>query len=488
MDFICFAIQSSCNDYPYQYLLYFIMFSKLISDLSAPIIEDIEIEKLQNRAIEMVCIHEGMFPVSETHMVFHQLIDLPGFLRKFGPIRGWWTLPSERGISIIKQNLGKGNYNKFYRRIYQKEYVKEYLKSKDRYSLRCKLFAKDNTIDEDEQQLSFSDFRTELGERRRGGHSCNLFQIRNLVEFMLNELNEMTSESKELHSPLLRLHFYFKKFSSLYNNKSKNFLSFLEYLSCSRKLFDPHNFVEDDHPCNGSVDEESWSNLKKIYMVKNESYFIFRKDFNFIEVLFSEHYRISYYTKAYIWGVLFKGMGNEYYEEKDPTDDYSYGMDTTSLEYFPSNEKNDWRRNDIKLTSKAVSSLCLVRINQDEDIYFCQINNFSKLNDPMEPLLQGITFAIVVTRNCTNVKLHGENLKYKNLYKSNLTFLPTLSIVKLIHIYPCPLAVVHMDESMTPLKPNEETKTANLIFFLLYRNRELLIDNKTINQISLSET
>ena len=63
MDFISYAIQSSCKDYPFEYLLYFCMFSKLLSDLSAPIIDDEGIDDLHNKTVEMVCIHEGMFSV-----------------------------------------------------------------------------------------------------------------------------------------------------------------------------------------------------------------------------------------------------------------------------------------------------------------------------------------------------------------------------------------------------------------------------------------
>jgi len=134
MDFICYAIQCCETNYPYAYLLYYCMFSKLISDLLAPVVDGDEIENLHNRVIEMVCLHEGLFPVSETHMVFHQLIDIPYFMKEFGPLRGWWTLPSERAISSIKQNLNRGNNRKYYRRVYRREFIKEYLKANDKYS------------------------------------------------------------------------------------------------------------------------------------------------------------------------------------------------------------------------------------------------------------------------------------------------------------------------------------------------------------------
>lgn len=469
MDFIGYAIQSTCSNYPFEYILYLCMFSKLLSELSAPIIEDDEIDNLQNKVIEMVCLHEGMFPVSETHMVFHQLIDIPHFIRKFGPIRGWWTLPSERGISTIKRNLNKGNYHKFYQRVYTKEFIKEYFQFEERYSSKQNLFANDSTIFNDEE-ISFSDFRSELVDFS-DEYECNMFIIKQIVGFMLNELLSKTTTNKELCSPLLRLHFFFKQNHLLFR---QDFISFLEALSEGNIIIDQLTHI-DNTPY---IHQDAWNTVKGTLA-------ILKKDFKFIKCLFSDEYSIPIYKSALVWGTKFKGRGEEYFESQEPTDDNAYGKQWETIEHFPSNSRNNWKgKNFPKLSNKDVSSLCLVRDEQNKnDLHFCQINAFSKINDRMEPLLSDTAFAIVVTRECDNVKLQGTKERtFANLYRSNLTYDPKLSIVKLRNIYPCSLAVVHLDENRNPINPNDnKTQTKSLLFFLLNRNRAMLIDNETIN-------
>jgi hypothetical protein len=404
-------------------------------------------------------------------------------MKNFGPIRGWWTLPSERGISTIKSNLNKGNYHKFYQRVYTKEFIKEYLQSEDRYSSKHKLFAKDATIvnNEDEEEVSFSDFRTELHDLSKDGYECNTFQIKPLISFMLKELQRSTEINKELYSPLLRLSRFFNKFHTRWKYKAKDFIPFLEDLSIGNITIKriTHNDDSDNHTA--YVDENLWDIFK-------DQFVIFKKDFELVKRLFSDEYIIPIYESAYVWGVKFEGRGDKYYEFKDPTNNHSYGKDKENLEFFPSNPRNNWREKYFaKLTNKDVSSLCLVKDEDKNALHFCQINNFSKLREPMEPLLKDICFAMVVTRHCENVKMQGPQKKqYDNLYKSNLSFDPKLSIVKLKYIYPCPLAVVHLDENKNPINPyNNKKKTTSLLFFLLYRNRAMLIDNPTLNETLL---
>lgn len=470
MDFIGYSIQSTLSNYPFRYILYLSLFSKLLSDLSAPILKDDEIESLQNRVIEMVCLHEGMFPVSETHMVFHQLIELPSFLRKFGPIRGWWTLPSERGISIVKRNLSKGNYHKFYQRVYKKEFIKEYFQSEEKYSSKQTLFAKDPTIvNEEEEEVSFSDFKTELGDFS-DDYECNTFQVKPLIEFMLKELHNKTTTNKILCSPLLRLHCLFKKF---YVSKFQDFIQFLEELSEGNISI---RQISSDDPT-AYISEKAWELIK-------DNCAILKKDLIFTERLFSDEYIIPIYKTAFIWGIKFQGRGQDYFEFQEPTNDNSYGKQFETLEYFPSNARNNWRGKHFpKLNSKDVSSLCLVKNEDIDRLHFCQINAFSKIDDMMEPLLSNTTFAIVITRDCNNVNQLGpQDRAFPNLYKSNLTYDHMLSIVKLKYIYPCPLAIVHMDENKAPINPNDDkTRTKSLLFFLLNRNRAMLIDNESIN-------
>jgi hypothetical protein len=43
-----------------------------------------------------------MFSPSESLMVFHQLLDMVKFMAIGGPIRSWWSMPTERFMVGIK--------------------------------------------------------------------------------------------------------------------------------------------------------------------------------------------------------------------------------------------------------------------------------------------------------------------------------------------------------------------------------------------------
>lgn len=383
------------------------------------------------------------------------------------------------------KHLNRGNNHQYYRRVYRREFIQEYIKASDRYSSKKKLYAKDATI-EDMDEVSFSDFRTVLGKNKSNKKLIfNAFQTKEYLQFMIQELNKTSAINNELYSPLLRLQYFFLKiyrlnlFSGL-KFKKDDLPYFLEILSNSEDLRSLEiDLVDDDNHNNSEVDEKTWIAIK-------DERKIFKKDFEFVKYIFSSKYIIPFYDRALIWGIEFQGRGQEYHEFEKPTDNRSMRYGVQNLEYFPSNNKNNWRRNNIpQLTSKDVSSLCVVRKPETKELNFCQINTFGKINEPMEPLINDILYAVVVTRDCDNVKFKGKRF-FENLYESELKFVPNPSIVNLRDIYPCPLAVIHMKNNnitkqKTPINVNDtETKQFTLLFFLLHKNRAILIDNEEI--------
>jgi hypothetical protein len=63
---------------------------------------------MEKSILQNVCIREGLFPVSEALFCVHQMIHLSSFIRHWGPLKGWWSLPGERMIASVKYFVPKG--------------------------------------------------------------------------------------------------------------------------------------------------------------------------------------------------------------------------------------------------------------------------------------------------------------------------------------------------------------------------------------------
>jgi hypothetical protein len=55
-----------------------------------------------NRLPEMLSTKEGLFPDSEGHLIYHQIMDLRSHIINFGPISNAWSMPGERAMRFIK--------------------------------------------------------------------------------------------------------------------------------------------------------------------------------------------------------------------------------------------------------------------------------------------------------------------------------------------------------------------------------------------------
>lgn len=98
-------------DLPPAYKSFWVMIWRDINLLLSDSFDDKDIDELTKRIIEMKCCYEGMFPISECQLIIHFLIHLAPFIKKFGPVRGWWEFAGERAHPSIKQFLPKGGRN-----------------------------------------------------------------------------------------------------------------------------------------------------------------------------------------------------------------------------------------------------------------------------------------------------------------------------------------------------------------------------------------
>lgn len=410
-------------------------------------------------------------------------------MKSFGPIRGWWTLPAERAIAVVKRKLTHGNYHNYYKRVYSKEFNDEYRSANERFSSKSKLFKGArihiNTI-------SFSDFRNEL-INYEGDYVLSPYQVEEYVKFMLTELEKITDANAELYSPLLRVYSYFIRYrtSNVFQlgEKTQKFRKtefadkFLPWLLNNSENV---QFLADDeaNPNSGTVEQASWTLLL-------DSKMIFKKDFLHLKRIYSKNYKVPYYKSALVWGVNFRARGIDFLELDQPILRGNYGQQ--DKENIPSNNRNDWKNTTVIFDNLVASSLCIVRKhghNETNILHFCQINYFSRINEPMETLIHGKMFCHVVTRDCSELalKVNSKTVNYENLYKSDLNFVTSLTLVDIKDIYPCPLAITPCDNYGEPITVNKKrtinnVKAESLLIMLLERNRQSIIDKQEINSL-----
>jgi hypothetical protein len=65
----------------------------------------LEVDLLEVRLIECLCVLEGRLPLDTFVSTFHNLVHIPDMLRKFGPLRGFWMFPFERSMHELTQFL-----------------------------------------------------------------------------------------------------------------------------------------------------------------------------------------------------------------------------------------------------------------------------------------------------------------------------------------------------------------------------------------------
>lgn len=87
---------------PLQYSVYLRLFSHDINCLLRPQFNLKQIEEMEESIMQNICLREGLFPLSEALFCVHQMIHLSKFIRCWGPLKGWWSLPGERMIGSIK--------------------------------------------------------------------------------------------------------------------------------------------------------------------------------------------------------------------------------------------------------------------------------------------------------------------------------------------------------------------------------------------------
>lgn len=90
----------------------FALCSMVCANILSPCFTSIEsIDALFNKTVEMLCLFECMLPDTVQKFSHHELLDIVDGLKKFGPVRCWWTLSGERLMKKFKECVPSGGVN-----------------------------------------------------------------------------------------------------------------------------------------------------------------------------------------------------------------------------------------------------------------------------------------------------------------------------------------------------------------------------------------
>ena len=87
---------------PKHYKNFFRLFSKAMVELYSYQVDRDKMQGLLNRITELLSIHLGLFPPTESVLCFQQLLDYPLFILEAGPIRGWEARFGEQCMGTMK--------------------------------------------------------------------------------------------------------------------------------------------------------------------------------------------------------------------------------------------------------------------------------------------------------------------------------------------------------------------------------------------------
>lgn len=90
----------------------FALCGMVCSNILCPYFKNDEaIDDLFNKTVEMLCLFECMLPDTAQKFTHHELLDIVDSIKKFGPIRCWWTLSGERLMKKLKDCVPLGGVN-----------------------------------------------------------------------------------------------------------------------------------------------------------------------------------------------------------------------------------------------------------------------------------------------------------------------------------------------------------------------------------------
>ena len=461
MEIIIICIRLYQPNYPLAYLFYHRILSEVITDISSTSIpKDKEaIMVIFYRTVEMLCLHEGIYPPSESLFSYHQLIDIVDYLNVLGPIRNWWNLPAERMLSNFKDHKVEGG-GKFYQAVFFKQIDQEQSNIRTFYHSN-----NSNTGDKNEvsAMLKTHNVRTIINKDNGmtdsvfSGNMINIIEssaktevkeeeiddkIKDaLYEFLVDHIVKIKYENKIeeacKHNKFVRLFYSFLAHKNHKNNAVKHLTcyTFFEWL---------YNVIADDrksvitrliymHPL---VDKPAADIFRYI-----QHAYIFSEDLDdgvYINELLK--IKLKLYESAQIGEIKFHSRGFHFHEMYSNINNISSSILGKMF--------------DDKIHISSWCKFYYGKTTNDSTDYYAQINSFCKVSCKInEPLIDNLEIASITTRKVSPFKAsnfpandvfkHDRKLAMiSDIDKDYKSLIKELQFVDLTNIYPMPIGTL----------------------------------------------
>ena len=443
-----FIFYCSTSDHV-QYREYYKMLSSDFTDLSAPCFSLEEIESLHNRVVETVAVHEGLFPISEWLITYHQLMHLPYFIKKWGPLHCWSSMSYERVHASIKRGIPRGGGNHL--KTASTRYVGlETERSKSGFSLSGN---EDVLLHSALGQLLYDPFRVFL-VKQSSQFTLNEFEMTSLVLMLVDQAlfkccGGSWSEAFQ-KSALVRLYVAFDTLRKGPQQPSKPIKQSITNKNVQTKpLFKktPHFFlflVDLQALIRGGSDQNSSFDFERmqefivddVRLSKDDTcQFISAADIEACTEV-SATMTVTHFKEAQVYGINIRGRGFQHREIEPSTHVRRYGAQST--EWKPRLPIN--RLTQFWFYKEHHGSFCQFHhLKPDKGLGFGQVNGYFRLHLPRDELLHLTPIASICARVHDKKLLESNHLVRINLraertgvelsaYTEDVLFIPVTQI------------------------------------------------------------
>ena len=191
------------------YRLFFRMVGDKIRKLLAFSVAKESIDQLQGEVIEMICLWEGLFPISENYFQLHQIMDLVSSIPLFGSMHSWAELCGEQALGklkTIKKRINSGGVS-YERNIMNRQVNVElndmrrfYSKSVNTSKQKERNYKSKVYFDVEQNRLKFKLMQFDLYDAEKLNstqQSLSTHEINFLVDILLMEVRKRYNGDKD---------------------------------------------------------------------------------------------------------------------------------------------------------------------------------------------------------------------------------------------------------------------------------------------------
>jgi hypothetical protein len=402
------------------YSKFFLMLSDDINSLLSPFFNSAkELDLLYDKLLEMVVLWEGLFPVTESKIVIHQLPCISKNIINAGIVKCFWALPGERSLSTIKKYINEGGMS-FDKSAIFKISMKESIEIKQNYGKDSTYF---KTLDINEN-LSYSDQGFHLEEDKTlFDRAFNAKQINDILVVFICEIKknpDVYKSSNEFQQLFLSYKSYrTNKIKANKNRYEFKLMSFYEHilLQCESNDYAKRlvSYFHNDCTVKCYKSAEVYgTNMRSTYNLNEDTSYDLKKHWN------------------------------------DPVT-YSSWFKFHSYLYENDNEQ---------LYSNLNTNLVKENYFKDANYKYGQFKYYFKIgNCDLEPSLNSIYFASIIVFN----KVDNTHIKFKNgkvyidMISLDNDIDNTINIISLYDVFSSRILTCGVDKDFLPIKVTQKT-------------------------------